>query len=139
MRALVHTDGGSRGNPGPGAYGFVVELENGELLAEGKQFLGTCTNNEAEYRGLIAGLESLRNLIKTTPLSEALVMMDSNLVVQQVNGVWKIKEDRLRELALKARGVMASLPVKVQLMYVPREQNKGADALVNQALDIALL
>lgn len=139
MLALVHTDGGSRGNPGPGAWGFVIELENGEVLAEGKHYLGTCTNNEAEYKGLIAGLESLRELTKTSPLSGARVMMDSNLVVQQVNGVWKIKEDRLRTLAAQARSVMASLPFSVQLMYVPREQNRGADALVNQALDAALL
>lgn len=125
----IRVDAGSRGNPGPSAYAFVVE--NGIEPGVHGDFLGHATNNEAEYRGLIAALEWL-SLRKE---KSAAVYMDSLLVVNQVNGKWKIKEPRLMKLAIEARMLMND--TAAILSAVPREENAAADAEVNRILDEA--
>ncbi|MDR1852700.1 MAG: reverse transcriptase-like protein [Propionibacteriaceae bacterium] len=126
---IVRADGGSRGNPGPAAYGALVEMLDGTVLNEEGKTIGTTTNNVAEYNGLIAGLEMAAAI---NPAAEVRVMMDSKLVVEQMSGRWKIKHPDMRPLALKARSLV---PKHVSFTWVPRAQNKAADALVNKALD----
>ncbi len=131
---IVEADGGSRGNPGPAAYGAVVrDAATGAVLTEIAEFLGTTTNNVAEYRGAIAGLEHARDLDPTAVVE---VRLDSKLVVEQMTGRWKIKHPNMRELALAARNVLP--PGQVTFCWVPRSANVIADALVNEMLDLAL-
>lgn len=131
---IVEADGGSRGNPGPAAYGAVVrDAATGAVLTEIAEFLGTTTNNVAEYRGAIAGLEHAREL---DPAAVVEVRLDSKLVVEQMTGRWKIKHPNMRELALAARNVLP--PGQVTFCWVPRSANAIADALVNEMLDLAL-
>jgi probable phosphoglycerate mutase len=132
-RVVVEADGGSRGNPGPAAFGALVrDARTGEVIAERAEAIGTATNNVAEYRGLLAGLELVR---EHAPSAEVEVRMDSKLVIEQMSGRWKIKHPDMRAIALAARQV---LPADVTWTWVPRERNKAADALVNQALDAEL-
>ena len=128
---VVEADGGSRGNPGPAAYGAVVcDGRTGEVLVELADHLGVQTNNVAEYQGVTAGLLAARE-IDPDALVEA--RLDSRLVVEQLSGGWSIKNARLRELALRAKAIW---PVdQVRFTWVPRERNKRADALANRALD----
>jgi broad specificity phosphatase PhoE/ribonuclease HI len=129
-RVVVEADGGSRGNPGPAAYGALVrDAETGRVIAERGEVIGTATNNVAEYRGLLAGLELVR---EHAPDASVEVRMDSKLVIEQMAGRWKIKHPDMRTIAIEARRV---LPADVSWTWVPREQNKAADALVNAALD----
>ena len=129
-RLVVEADGGSRGNPGPAAYGALVrDAATGEtLLAEGLT-IGRATNNVAEYSGLIAGLEMARQV---DPGAAVEVRMDSKLVIEQMAGRWKIKHPDMKPLAMKASALR---PSRVTWTWVPREENKRADALVNRALD----
>lgn len=129
-RLVVEADGGSRGNPGPAAYGALVrDAATGEtLMAEGLP-IGDTTNNVAEYSGLIAGLEMARLV---DPGAAVEVRMDSKLVIEQMAGRWKIKHPSMKPLALKASGLR---PPAVRWTWVPRAENKRADALVNAALD----
>lgn len=136
LRVLrVHTDGGSRGNPGSAAYGFIFLNESGEVLFEGGKYLGTATNNEAEYAGLLAALETLVGFTNLGDLQEIQIRLDSNLVVQQVLGNWKIKETRLLPLVQQIRSLLTKLPCKYTIQHVPRAENALADAKVNQILD----
>jgi ribonuclease H / adenosylcobalamin/alpha-ribazole phosphatase len=130
-RFIVEADGGSRGNPGPAAYGAVVrDAETGQVLAERAEYIGTETNNVAEYRGLIAGLTAAREI---DPDATVEARLDSKLVVEQLSGRWKIKHPSMRPLAIRARDI---LPVEcVTYTWVPRELNKHADRLANEALD----
>jgi ribonuclease H / adenosylcobalamin/alpha-ribazole phosphatase len=132
-RFIVEADGGSRGNPGPAAYGTVVrDAETGQVLAERAEYIGIETNNVAEYRGLIAGLTAAREI---DPDATVEARLDSKLVVEQLSGRWKIKHPSMRPLAVRARDI---LPVeKVTYTWVPRELNKHADRLANEALDSA--
>jgi broad specificity phosphatase PhoE/ribonuclease HI len=133
-RLVVEADGGSRGNPGPAGYGAVVRDEaSGSLLAERAGFLGTTTNNVAEYNGLIAGLEAARALDET---AEIAVRMDSKLVVEQMSGRWQIKHPDMKPLALRARELTRG--ATVTFTWIPREANKAADALANEAMDSRL-
>ena len=129
-RLIVEADGGSRGNPGPAAYGAVVRdaLTSKVLAAEGLT-IGRATNNVAEYRGLIAGLEMARELDPSAVLE---VRMDSRLVIEQMAGRWKVKHADMKPLALAAARLR---PATVIWTWVPRELNKVADRLVNRALD----
>ncbi|MER6145381.1 bifunctional RNase H/acid phosphatase [Streptomyces sparsogenes] len=130
-RFLVEADGGSRGNPGPAGYGAVVrDAETGETLAEAAEYIGTATNNVAEYKGLIAGLRAAHAL---DPEAEVKVRMDSKLVVEQMSGRWKIKHPGMRPLAAEARAVFP--PDRVSYEWIPRERNKHADRLANEAVD----
>ena len=134
MRTLiVEADGASRGNPGPASYGAVLrDEESGELLAELAGTLGTATNNFAEYRGLIAGLEAAAAL---DPDARVRVRMDSKLVVEQMSGRWQIKHPDMKPLAERARAVLPAGNVSYQ--WVPRAENRHADRLANEALDAA--
>lgn len=135
-RLTVEADGGSRGNPGVAGYGAVVlDGETGALLAERAEPLGRASNNVAEYRGLIAGLEAAAAI---DPGAEVLVRMDSKLVVEQMSGRWKIKHEAMRRLALEARDLAAGITAaggSVTYRWIPREENKAADALSNVAMD----
>jgi probable phosphoglycerate mutase len=129
-RLIVEADGGSRGNPGPAAYGAVVrDPQTGQVLDSEGVTLGVTTNNVAEYSGLIAGLEMARAL---DPGAAVEVRMDSRLVIEQMAGRWKVKHPGMRPLALKAQSLR---PPEVTWTWVPRAENKAADALVNAALD----
>ncbi|MEV5727320.1 bifunctional RNase H/acid phosphatase [Streptomyces pharetrae] len=128
---IVEADGGSRGNPGPAGYGAVViDAATGETLAEAAEFLGTVTNNVAEYRGLLAGLRAAREL---DPTARVHVRMDSKLVVEQMSGRWKIKHPDMKPLAMEASRVLP--PAQVTYEWIPRERNKHADRLANEAMD----
>ena len=131
---IVEADGGSRGNPGPAAYGSVVrDGSSGAVLAEIAEYLGETTNNVAEYRGAIAGLRKARELDASAVVE---VRLDSKLVVEQMSGRWKIKHPDMRELALTARDIFP--PGQVTYRWVPRKENALADALVNEMIDAAL-
>ncbi|MFF5178220.1 bifunctional RNase H/acid phosphatase [Micromonospora sp. NPDC000316] len=130
---VVEADGGSRGNPGPAGYGAVVrDSETGEVLAERAESLGTATNNVAEYQGLIAGLTAAAEL----GAGEVDVRMDSKLVVEQMCGRWQIKHPGLRPLAAQAATLVGRFAA-VRFTWIPRDQNRHADALANAAMDAA--
>jgi probable phosphoglycerate mutase len=130
-RLIIEADGGSRGNPGPAAYGVVVrEARSGQVLAERGRFLGEVTNNVAEYSGLVAGLETALEINPTAFLD---IRMDSRLVVQQMLGHWKIKHEDMRTLATRARSLLTG--ASATFTWVPRAENAAADALVNEAID----
>ncbi|MFI7066274.1 bifunctional RNase H/acid phosphatase [Kribbella sp. NPDC050124] len=127
---IVEADGGSRGNPGPAAYGALVrDPATGEVIAQSGKTLGIATNNVAEYSGLVAGLELAAEY---APNASIEVRMDSKLVIEQMAGRWKIKHPDLQPLALKAQGLA---PFGTEWTWVPRAQNAAADALANMALD----
>jgi ribonuclease HI len=129
-RLVIEADGGSRGNPGPAAYGAVVrDADTGAVLAEEGRTIGVTTNNVAEYSGLIAGLEMARAI---DPDAAVEVRMDSKLVIEQMAGRWKVKHPQMVPLALAAGRLR---PSRVSWVWVPRAENKAADALVNAALD----
>lgn len=133
MKVVVEADGGSRGNPGPAGFGCVVfSADRTTVLAEHKHFIGQTTNNVAEYRGLIAGLEEARRL----GANEVAVSMDSKLVVEQMSGRWKVKHPGLAELHQQARA-LASTFDGVTFGWIPRERNAHADRLANEAMDAA--
>ena len=130
MKAKLSTDGGARGNPGPAAYGYVLESEDGHVLDARGEAIGTATNNVAEYRGLIAGLESaLRRGV-----DELEVVSDSELVVKQMQGEYKVKNEALKDLQREAAELAAELR-RVSYTAVRRAHNELADRLVNEALD----
>ncbi|MDX6501967.1 MAG: ribonuclease / adenosylcobalamin/alpha-ribazole phosphatase [Blastocatellia bacterium] len=133
MKVVIEADGGSRGNPGPAGYGAVVRTEDrSTVLAESKQAIGRATNNVAEYRGLIAGLEDAVKLDAT----EVEVFMDSKLVVEQMYGRRKVKHPGLIELHAQARKLAARFD-RISYAWIPRERNKHADQLANEAMDAA--
>ncbi|MFF3927757.1 bifunctional RNase H/acid phosphatase [Streptomyces hirsutus] len=128
---IVEADGGSRGNPGPAGYGAVVsDAATGETLAEAAEYLGATTNNVAEYSGLLAGLRAAHEL---DPQATVHVRMDSKLVVEQMSGRWKIKHPAMKPLAAEAARVFP--PGRVTYEWIPRERNKHADRLANEAMD----
>jgi len=130
VKAKLSTDGGSRGNPGPAAYGYVLESADGNVLAAHGETIGVATNNVAEYRGLIAGLERALG----AGVTELEVVSDSELVVKQMRGEYKVKNEALRELVAEARALADRLE-QVTYTAVRREHNDLADRLVNEALD----
>jgi probable phosphoglycerate mutase len=133
VKVLIEVDGGSRGNPGPAGFGAVVFSEDhARVLAERKQAIGQTTNNVAEYRGLIAGLEEAHRL----GADEVAVSMDSKLVVEQMTGRWKVKHPAMAELHQQARS-LASTFGSVSYSWIPRERNTHADRLANEAMDAA--
>ncbi|MEU4730596.1 bifunctional RNase H/acid phosphatase [Streptomyces sp. NPDC023588] len=134
-RFVVEADGGSRGNPGPAGYGAVVlDPETGETLAERAEYIGVATNNVAEYKGLIAGLQAAREL---APAAQVLVRMDSKLVVEQMSGRWKIKHPAMKPLAAQAAQILPASQVTYE--WIPRDRNKHADRLANEAMDAGRL
>ena len=132
MKVVVHVDGGARGNPGPAAAGAVVSTPEGEVLDEATETLGVASNNVAEYRGLLLGLDRARAL----GASEVEVVNDSELVSKQVNGVYKVKHPDMKPLHAQALAALGGFE-RWTVRSVPRASNAHADALVNQALDAA--
>jgi probable phosphoglycerate mutase len=132
VKARLSTDGGARGNPGPAAYGYVLESDDGHVLDARGEAIGVATNNVAEYRGLIAGLKKALEL----GVTEVEVVSDSELVVRQMQGDYKVKNETLRELHGRARELAGRLG-KVSYTAVRRAHNEVADRLVNDALDSA--
>jgi ribonuclease HI len=134
MKAIMYGDGGSRGNPGPAASGVVLFDEVGEVIAEASRFLGTQTNNYAEYTAIIIGLE----LAVAHDIDELLVRLDSELAVKQLKGEYRVKNEVLARLYLRVIDLSHDFK-SIKFEHVRREKNKHADALVNKALDEALL
>ena len=129
-RVVVEADGGSRGNPGQAAYGALLrDATSGDVIGEACQTIGVETNNVAEYRGLIAGLQLAGAF---APDAAVEVRMDSRLVIEQMAGRWKVKHPAMRPLAVAARALARRVDTWT---WIPREQNKTADTLVNAALD----
>jgi ribonuclease HI len=132
VRARLFTDGGARGNPGPAAFAYVLEAEDGTVLAAHGEAIGVATNNVAEYRALVEGLAKAAEL----SVGEVEVVSDSELVVKQMRGEYRVKNRALQELSLEA-GRLARRVGAVTYTAVRREQNELADRLVNEALDAA--
>jgi len=132
VKAKLSTDGGARGNPGPAAFAYVLEADDGTVLAAHGETIGVATNNVAEYSGLIAGLEKALEL----GLREVDVVSDSELMVKQMRGEYRVKNEALRELSVRA-GRLARELGSVTYTTVRREHNELADRLVNEALDSA--
>jgi ribonuclease HI len=132
VKARLFTDGGARGNPGPAAYGFVLESEDGTVLAAEGEAIGTATNNVAEYSGLIAGLEKAIEL----HVPQVEVVSDSELMVKQMRGEYRVKNEALRQLYDEATALARRLG-NVEYRHVKRAHNELADKLVNDALDAA--
>lgn len=133
---IIHTDGGARGNPGPAASAFVA-IRNGEILQSEAIFLGNSTNNIAEYMGVLLALKWLEKNAQTLQ-TQITFLLDSELVVKQINGAYKIKNLRLKDLFLEIIKIIKSLNKKIDFKHIPREENKTADQLVNKTLDTKL-
>ena len=135
-KVIIYTDGGSRGNPGPAALGIVIQDTSGKLIKEYGEALGVRTNNEAEYEAVIFALKKVKALFgkektKTMALD---VRMDSELVMKQLTGQYKVEEEKLFPLFIKIWNLKMDFG-SITFMYVPREKNKDADRMVNEALD----
>jgi ribonuclease HI len=133
MKLIINTDGGARGNPGPAGIGVVICSSDGKVSEYYKEYIGEATNNVAEYKALIRALIEAKSLGG----SELLIQMDSELIVRQMQGRYKIKEPTLKVLASEVLKLMSNFS-KVTFTHVPREKNKEADKLVNEAIDAAI-
>ena len=130
---VIHTDGGARGNPGPAGIGVVFFGEHGKIIQEFKAYIGEATNNVAEYKALVMALEQAHKL----GFRDLHINMDSELIVRQMQGVYKIKEPALQVLAKQVLALSNHFD-KISYRHVVREKNKEADRLVNQAIDAHL-
>jgi ribonuclease HI len=130
---VINTDGGARGNPGPAGIGVIIKTPDGELLYEYGGYIGEATNNVAEYKALIKSLEEAKHLGGTS----LRIQMDSELIVKQMKGVYKIKEPTLQGLAQEVIKLLKNF-TDHSFVHVRREFNKEADAMVNQAIDAAV-
>lgn len=132
---LIHTDGGSRGNPGPAAFGVVIEGDTVGKKEYG-EYIGEATNNVAEYSAVVFALKKLKSLVGSEKAKDSAVRVhaDSELLVRQLNGEYKIKEENIRNLFLDVWNLKLDFG-EVSFRHIPREQNHGADKMVNQALD----
>ena len=135
-RFIIYTDGGARGNPGPAALGVVIQDGEGRMLKEYSEYLGERTNNDAEYEAVIFALKKLKQLVgkEKTKTARVEVRMDSELVVRQMTGIYKIEEERLAALFMKIWNLKTDFG-EVSFSHVRREQNRDADRMVNQELD----
>jgi len=131
----IYTDGGARGNPGPAGAGWHALDNQGKTLFEGFRYLGKKTNNEAEYEALIFALDQLKTFTPSTPVH---FFLDSQLIVRQLNGEYKVKTPHIRILFAKVQQALLSFSCSISFHHVPRAQNRRADALVNRAIDQAL-
>lgn len=138
-KIYINTDGGSRGNPGPAGIGVVFFNDKEEVIYTYKACIGRGTNNEAEYQAIIKALEILlqskwfseNNIAE----KEVICRLDSQLVVEQINGNYKIKQDHIKLLIAQVRQMISQMKLSISFVHIPREENKKADKLVNQALD----
>ncbi|HUU02108.1 MAG TPA: ribonuclease HI family protein [Myxococcota bacterium] len=128
---VLYTDGASRGNPGPAGAGVLIADARGEVLVERSEYLGETTNNVAEYKALLIGLAEIEKLAP----ARVVVRMDSELIVRQLNGVYKVRNAGLLPLFREAAGRIKKLG-NIQVVHVPRDQNAGADRLANMAIDL---
>lgn len=139
QKFIINSDGGSRGNPGPAAYGFIIEESSSKFKAEDSKFIGETTNNQAEYQGVLAALKTLKLKIKNLKLNtnDIIVecLLDSQLIVEQMNGNYKIKNEGLKPLFWRIKELIMELGGNVSFKHIPREENKEADKLVNEAID----
>jgi ribonuclease HI len=133
----VFTDGGARGNPGPAGIGVHVVDSNDFTVYDNHEFLGEVTNNVAEYKGLLSALSWLEGFSKENDVERVEFFMDSNLVVEQINKNWKIKQEHLAEIAFQIWAKLEKIAIPYKLTHVRREKNKVADLLANQAMDSA--
>lgn len=129
MKLIIYTDGGARGNPGPAGIGVVIKEENKIVKAYGK-YIGETTNNQAEYRALISALETAKEMGGT----EVELNMDSELIVKQLKGEYRVRDADLAPLYLMTHNLRAGFR-KFSVTHIPREKNKEADRLVNEAID----
>lgn len=129
----IYTDGGARGNPGPAAYGVVIKTNQNQTLYEQGQSIGKATNNEAEYQGLIEALRWLNN--SQVKANQFNFYLDSNLVVKQMQGKFKVKANNLKPLWQEAKKLAQNLSGEINYQHIPREKNAAPDKLLNQALD----
>ena len=136
MKFIVHTDGGSRSNPGPAAIGVVIANEKGQKLKEFGEYLGTATNNEAEYTAAVVALKKIKSLWgkENAKKSEVDLFADSELLVKQMKGEYKIENAKIQPLFLELWNLIIDFK-RVSFKAVPREKNKEADRMVNEALD----
>ena len=134
---LIFTDGGARGNPGPAAIGFIIKDNHGSILIEQGKYIGQTTNNVAEYQAVVEALTWLKNNFKMKELLSNQIdfFLDSNLVVNQLNGRFKIKDTKLKNLIIKVRSLEKEISEKIFYHFIPRQKNHHADFLVNQTLD----
>ena len=131
---VIHTDGGARGNPGPAAVGVVIRSDSGTLINQIAKKIGSSTNNHAEYQAVIEALEWL--VSQKLIINKIQFFLDSVLVVNQLNGKFKVKDSNLRNQLIQVRQLEGALKTPIAYTAVPREQNAAADHLVNQALDV---
>ena len=134
MHLIVYCDGGARGNPGPAGIGVFIKDEKGNVLSQFGKKIGVATNNIAEYTAVIEALSWITDNVKPSQIT---FRLDSQLVVYQLNGLYKMKSANLRELMVKVRELEARIGAPVSYQHVPREQNWEADSFVNKALDEA--
>jgi len=130
----IYSDGGSRGNPGESACAFVAEKE-GKVIYSQSEFLGTQTNNVAEYNSVILALKWLQKFAKKNDFSKIIFHLDSLLIASQINGKYKIKNENLRNLFFTVKSLETKIPTKIFYVHIYREKNKLADLLVNKCLD----
>lgn len=134
-RLIIYTDGGSRGNPGPAAWGVYIENQHGKMLWEKGEYIGTTTNNVAEYSAVINALKWIIHFQKSTPVTAISFFLDSQLVVRQLGGMYKIKSIGLLPLFDEIRNLEREVHTPISYTHIPREKNKKADRQVNVALD----
>jgi ribonuclease HI len=142
MELIIHTDGGARGNPGPAAIGVVIEKINSitrkpEIISEFGKKIGETTNNVAEYTAVLEAIKWItdnQNIFSDSP-SVINFFLDSSLVVNQLNGLFKVKDEKMRDLLFKVRILEQGIKVKIFYKLIPREQNTKADYQVNKAMD----
>jgi ribonuclease HI len=138
MTIYGFTDGAARGNPGQGGIGVVLKDESGNLLATRKKYLGNVTNNVAEYTALIECLQKVNALFGDAnkfSCSKLVVHSDSELMVRQINGKYKVKDRKLKKLFDEVHGILRSATFEFSIKHVPRARNKQADALANESID----
>ena len=134
MKLIAFTDGASRGNPGEAAIGIVIKNESNATVQTHKEYLGTTTNNVAEYSALLRCIEIVKNS-ETLHCSDLVVQTDSELMARQMNGDYKVKDTGLKILFQKVKGALATAQFTFSIRHIPRSFNKEADALANEAID----
>lgn len=136
-KLIIYTDGGSRGNPGPAAFGYVIKDAEGTMLKRQGGAIGKATNNEAEYQAVIAALKKTKQMLGKEKLKQTRieVRMDSQLAVEQLSGRYKIENEKLQPLFMEIWNLRVELGGNISFVHISREQNKEADRMVNEALD----
>lgn len=135
MEVKIYTDGGSRGNPGISGFGMIVVDKNNKTIFEFEKYIGIKTNNEAEYEGLLYGLNWLKNNYEKYNISEVEFNADSELMIKQMQGIYKVKAENLIGLNKQAKEFVLNIKIKITFKVILREFNSLADALANKAMD----